>query len=96
MFNPKYTITTRLLSNIKRITELVSVLNHQHFPRVILLEMEKKARALSSHSSTSIEGNRLPLTEVKRILKSSPKNLAASQKEVINYNQALLKLNRLT
>lgn len=96
MFNPGYTITSKLLSNIKKVTELVSALNHQQFPRVILLVMEKQARTLSSHSSTSIEGNRLPLTEVKRILKSTPKNLVASQQEVINYNRALLVLNRLT
>ena len=96
MFNPGYTITPKLLSNIKKITELVAMLNNQRFPRVILSDIEKKARAISSHSSTSIEGNRLPLTEVKRILKSNPKNLAVSQKEVINYNQALLELNRLT
>jgi Fic family protein len=95
MFNPGYSITSKLLNNIKRITELVAALNHQRFPRVILVSMEKKARTLSSHSSTAIEGNRLPLTEVKRILKSSPKNLAASQKEVINYNRALIMLNRL-
>ena len=96
MFNPGYTITSKLLSNIKKITELVAMLNNQRFPRVILSDIEKKARAISSHSSTSIEGNRLPLTEVKKILKSNPKNLAVSQKEVINYNQALLELNRLT
>lgn len=95
MFKPEYTITSKLLANIKKITELTAALNSQRFPQVILADMEKKARALSSHSSTSIEGNRLPLTEVKRILKSTPKNLAASQKEVINYNRALLKLNRL-
>lgn len=95
MFDPEYTITPKLLRNIKKITELIAALNNQRFPRVILSDLEKKARALSSHSSTSIEGNRLPLTEVKRILKLNPKNLAVSQKEVINYNQALLELNRL-
>lgn len=95
-FNPKFTITSEILSRIKRITELVSALNSQHFPKVVLMEMEKQARAVSSHSSTRIEGNQLPLTEVKRILKSTPKNLVASQQEVINYNRALLTLNRLT
>lgn len=95
MFKPEYAITSKLLANIKKITELTAALNNQRFSQVILADMEKKARALSSHCSTSIEGNRLPLTEVKRILKSTPKNLAASQKEVINYNRVLLKLNRL-
>ena len=48
--------------------------------------------SLSVHSSTSIEGNPLPLTEVKLILKNKPENLRNSEKEVINYNDALIYL----
>ena len=47
---------------------------------------------ISSHASTKIEGNPLPLTEVKRILKSQPQIIDFSQREVLNYNQALLTL----
>lgn len=89
MFAPKYTITEQLLANIKRINSLVLDLNHQYFPDVILLELEKTARAVSSYASTSIEGNPLPLTEVKKILKSTPQNIRESEKEVLNYNEAL-------
>lgn len=89
MFTPKYTITSRLLANITQINRLVRDLNDNRFPRVILLEFEKIARAVSSYASTSIEGNPLPLTEVKKILKSSPVNIRDSEKEVLNYNQAL-------
>jgi Fic family protein len=46
-----------------------------------------------SFASTSIEGNPLPLTEVKKILKSKPTNIRDSEKEVLNYNQALQMLN---
>ncbi|MFQ5456713.1 MAG: Fic family protein [Nitrospirota bacterium] len=95
MFNPKYTITQKLLSNIKRIATLIYELNNQRFPKVVLLEMEKSARAVSSFSSTSIEGNPLPLTEVKKILKSRPENLRDSEKEIINYNNALEELDSL-
>ncbi len=47
-------------------------LNQQKFSKIILLEMEAEANAQSAYSSTSIEGNPLPLTDVKKILKNRP------------------------
>lgn len=94
MLQPKYTITDRLLSNIKKINSLVNELNNRRFPHVVLVEFEKVARAVSTYASTSIEGNPLPLAEVKKILKSKPANIRDSEKEVLNYNQALQELNR--
>src|SRR3989339_953421 len=94
MFQPKYAITDRLLANIKRINTLVHELNDRRFPHVVLLEFEKVARAVSTYASTSIEGNPLPLTEVKKILKSKPAHIRNSEKEVLNYNQALQDLNK--
>jgi len=93
MFKPKYTITNKLLANIKRIAEIVTDLNSRRFPKVVLYEMERRAREISAHSSTSIEGNPLPLTEVKKILKKRPEYTRDSEKEVLNYNQALVELN---
>ncbi len=94
MFKPKYTITNNLLENIKRVNALVNELNDRRFPNVILLEFEKVARAVSTYASTSIEGNPLPLTEVKKILKSKPQYLRDSEKEILNYNEALKDLNK--
>lgn len=93
MLDPKYTITNKLLSNIKKISEIVAILNNQNFSNVVLMSFEKKARETSAYSSTSIEGNPLPLTEVKRILKSKPEYIRDTEKEVLNYNEALKKLN---
>lgn len=95
MFKPKYTITERLLANIKRIASLVAELNSRPLPKVVMVALEKEARELSAFASTSIEGNPLPLAEVKRILKHHPVNLRDTEREVINYNQALEKLNSL-
>lgn len=95
MFEPKYTISNRLLSNIKRITEIIVDLNNRIFSGVILAELEKRAREISAFSSTSIEGNPLPLTDVKRILKTRPEHIRNSEKEVLNYNKALVELNSL-
>src|SRR5579862_3963239 len=94
MFQPQYTITDRLLANIKRINNLVNELNNKRFPNVVLLELERSAREISTYASTSIEGNPLPLTEVKKILKAKPAHIRDSEKEVLNYNQALQDLNR--
>src|SRR3989344_2462357 len=93
MFTPQYTITDRLLANIKRVSALVNELNNRRFPHVVLVELEKTARAVSTYASTSIEGNPLPLTEVKKILKSKPAHIRDSEKEVLNYNKALQNLN---
>jgi len=89
-WEPKYTITPALLGKIKRIYTLVAELNGRRFSQVVLFELAHTARELSAHASTSIEGNPLPLTEVKKILKSRPEVLRDSEREVINYNEALV------
>ena len=94
MFAPKYTITNKLLAQIKRVYALIEELNKRRFSRVVLVELEKTARVLSSYASTSIEGNQLPLTEVKKVLKSAPVHIRTSEQEVLNYNQALTTLNQ--
>jgi Fic family protein len=95
MLKVRYTITNRLLAQIKNINTLVNELNRRRFPNVVLLELERNAQEVSSFASTSIEGNPLPLTEVKKILKSKPSHIRESEKEVLNYNQALQDLNKL-
>ena len=92
-FTPNYTITDKLLAYIKRVSELVVGLNQKRFPQVVLVVWERSARALSAHASTSIEGNPLPLTDVKRILKQHPPHVRDSEREVLNYNQALMDLD---
>lgn len=94
MFKPKYIITDKLLSQIKQVNSLVVKLNQQRFPNVVLMEFEKTARAVSAFASTSIEGNPLPLTEVKKILKLKPEYIRNSEQEVLSYNNALVDLNK--
>lgn len=94
VFKPHYIITDRLLANIKNINSIVLELNNRRFPKVVLYELERRAREISTFASTSIEGNPLSLTDVKQILKNSPKNLGKSEQEVINYNKALEELNK--
>lgn len=89
----KYTITQKLLKNLKKITQIITELEHKRYPRPVLAEYELKANTLSAYSSTSIEGNPLPLTDVKKLLKSKPSNIRTSEREVLNYNDCLLWLN---
>ena len=79
---------------LNEINALITQLNNNRFPTVVLLELERSAREVSSYASTSIEGNPLPLTEVKKILKTTPSHIRDSEKEVLNYNQALQDLNK--
>ena len=96
MFDPKYTVSSRLLENIKRITTLIYDLNNKRFSKVILMELVKRAHEISAYASTSIEGNPLPLTEVKKIIKNHPRHVRDSEREVLNYNNALIWLDKLT
>jgi Fic family protein len=89
----KYEITPLLLERIKNIHVLMAELKRYKLSSLVLYNLQREANAQSAYSSTSIEGNPLPLTDVKRILKSKPKQLQNSEKEVINYNEALLWLN---
>lgn len=93
MFIPKYTITNKLLANIKKISSIIIELNNRRFQKVVLYELEKKAREISTYTSTSIEGNPLSLTDVKQIIKKRPENLRDSEQEIINYNDVLEQLN---
>jgi Fic family protein len=93
MFNPQYKYTKEIVDNIGKIRELVITLNERRFPNTVLAKLEREARALSTFSSTSIEGNPLPLTDVKKILKSRPDNIKDTQREIINYNDALETIN---
>lgn len=95
-FNPTYTIPPPLLEAIKRITLLIHQLNQRTFPEIVLMQLQAEARAMSTYASTSIEGNPLPLTEVKRLLKQNPGRVRQSEQEVLNYNRILTTLNQPT
>jgi hypothetical protein len=77
-FAPRYTVSPPLLESIKRIAVLVHDLNRQAVPAVIYAELQAEAAAVSTYASTSIEGNPLPLTAVKRLLKQHPDHLRQS------------------
>lgn len=95
MFKPEYKLNAILLNNIVRIKNLISDINDQKFPELVLAQFEKESLAVSAFASTSIEGNPMPLTDVRRILKNAPAHARDTEKEILNYNSALQYLNTL-
>jgi Fic family protein len=93
MFTPGYQISPALLRTIKQITVLVHELNKRQPPQVAMAHLLHEAQVTSAFASTSIEGNPLPLTEVRRLLKSQPATIRQSEREVLNYNRALIWLH---
>lgn len=94
MFNPNYSISNAIINNIKKVTLLVEALNKRTFSKTVLFELERRANSLSAHCSTSIEGNPLPLTDVKQLLKTRPAHIRDTEREILNYNAALEDLNK--
>ena len=92
MFQPQYHVSPELLDTIKRITILVYELNKQQISQPQLAALRSEALATSAYASTSIEGNPLPLTEVRRLLKTQPSHIHQSEQEVLNYNAVLTEL----
>ena len=89
MWEPKYIIKPRLLRTIREIGETLGTIRATNLPEAGLVKMAAEARALSTYASTSIEGNPLPLTDVKRLLKNSPAQLRDTEREILNYDRAL-------
>ncbi len=90
MLNPKYTITDKILKNISLTMAGREIIEHARLIPKWEMSLKKEARIHNAHSSTSIEGNRLTLEEVKAL--AEHKEVVASVKdkqEVLNYLEAL-------
>jgi Fic family protein len=89
---PKYTISNKLLFTTREIGESLGEIKSYSLSNQELVKLEIEARELSSYASTSIEGNPLPLTDVKHLLKTNKKNIRDTEREILNYNKALQSL----
>ena len=93
MWEPKYTVSNKLLKNLTHIAGIKGQLSGRKLPKVVFMEMWRVAQDLSTHASTSIEGNPLSLTVVKEVIKGQPQNAVNSEIEVMNYNKILVWLD---
>jgi len=87
---PKYAITEKILENISLIMAGREVIEQSRLIPKWDISLKKEARIHNAHSSTSIEGNKLTLAQVKAL--SDNKEVIASAKdkqEVLNYLKTL-------
>ncbi len=91
-WKPIYTISNKLLLTIREIGESIGEIRSFSLSNQELAKLEINARELSSYASTSIEGNPLPLTDVKRLLKTQKETIRETEREVLNYNKTLQSL----
>lgn len=92
LWQPKYTISNKLLLTIREIGESMGEMKALRLSDTALAKLELDAREHSTYASTSIEGNPLPLTDVKRLLKTHKDIIRDTEREVLNYNRALQSL----
>lgn len=90
MFNPKYTINSKILSNITEIVEIKAIIERSKVLPLNEAQLRRQAILRMAHTSTSIEGNKLAQFEVGKVIEG--KSVRAPQKdiqEVENYYKAL-------
>ena len=89
-YKSKYHITNKILNNISRISAGREFIEHSKLIPKWELKLKKEARIRNAHSSTSIEGNKLTLQQVKDLSEGKEVTATAKDKqEVINYLKAL-------
>ncbi|MDO8602805.1 MAG: Fic family protein [Candidatus Omnitrophota bacterium] len=97
MFNPKYTVTDKILNNLTAITSAREVIEQAYLVPKWEAKLRRQALLHNTHSSTAIEGNKLSLEQVEALAEG--KDIIATNKdkqEVLNYLEALEKIPALT
>ncbi len=96
-YNPKYTITDKMLNNLTGIVSAREVIEQAYLVPKWEAKLRRQALLHNTHSSTAIEGNKLTLEQVEAL--SEGKDIIATNKdkqEVLNYIEALEKIPTLT
>lgn len=94
VWSPKYTVSDALVATIRQIGEVLGEMRVRRPKGNALATLRHSALELSTFASTSIEGNPLRLTDVKRLLKDSPQQARDTEREILNYTEALDALRR--
>src|SRR3989338_5262221 len=82
VFEPKYTITDKILNNISRIMAGKEIIEQAKLIPKWELKLRKEARIHNAHSSTSIEGNNLTLDQVAALAENKDITAMAKDKDV--------------
>lgn len=95
-FNPKYTITDKILNNLTLIASAREVIEQSHLVPKWEAMLRRQVLIRNTHSSTAIEGNKLTLEQVEAL--AAGKDVPATNKdkqEALNYIEALEKIPTL-
>ncbi|MCL5434922.1 MAG: Fic family protein [Patescibacteria group bacterium] len=92
MFTPKFTFTTKLLTNLTEIERFYGQLEGIRIPKQLELNLERTNLIESAYASNSIEGNPLSVGEVTNLLLNDRMPTNRSEKEVVNYFSILKNL----
>lgn len=95
MFNPKYTLTEKLLINLTEIERLYGQLESLRLPGELQLNLERNNLTQSTYISNSIEGNPLSQIEVTNLLLGDRVPVNRDEKEIKNYFEILKNLTSL-
>jgi Fic family protein len=93
MLNPKFTLTSKLLTNLAGIERYYGQLEGIRVPRQLQLNLERTNLIQSSYASNSIEGNPLSVGEVTNLILNDRLPTNRSEKEILNYFSILKKLD---
>ena len=92
-FEPKYTITGKILNNLTLIAAAREVIEQSYLLPKWEAKLKRQALLRNTHSSTAIEGNKLTIEQVEIL--ADGRNVIATDKdrqEVLNYIRALGKI----
>lgn len=95
MYQPKFTITNKILKNIGSIEASKEVIDNAPLLPYFEKEFRQDAMVRSIHYGTHIEGNELNLTEAEKVIKGQ--DVTARERdiqEVINYRKVMDYINR--
>lgn len=96
MFEPKFSLTTKIVNTLASIERLYGSLLGQELVPSLALALSQENQILTTHHSTSIEGNPLSPRDVTNIVLGDAIPTTKSEKEVKNYFAVLNKINVLS
>lgn len=98
MFNPKFTVTGKIVSNVSQIEGARALIENSPLIPVYERQFKNDAQIRTIHHSTHIEGNPLPFTQVKRVLDGREEEVVAKPRdvqEILNYRKVVEFIDRV-
>ena len=99
MYEPKYSITPKLLTIIGKIEAAKEVIENAPLIPQWERQFKNEAEVRSVHYSTHIEGNNLEFSEVKKVLTGKGDEVVARERdlqEILNYREAMKFIEKLS